>query len=103
VVSAAIAAVAGSAAATIVLVFVLGFAAFVLNPAVYARVFAVGSAAPTLAGATAVSAFQLGITLAALLGGAAIDATGDLRAITWVGIAAALAAALTTVVDAKRA
>ncbi|MGW4845324.1 MFS transporter [Nocardia brasiliensis] len=57
-------------------VFLLGVAAFVLNPALYGRVFAIAGDAPTLAGATTVSAFQLGISgtpvLAALtLGGGA--------------------------------
>ncbi|WP_280409637.1 MFS transporter [Nocardia brasiliensis] len=43
-------------------VFLLGVAAFVLNPALYGRVFAIAGDAPTLAGATTVSAFQLGIS-----------------------------------------
>jgi DHA1 family chloramphenicol resistance protein-like MFS transporter len=101
-VSVGIAAAAPSATWMVVLVFLLGFTAFVLNPSVYARVFAVGTDAPTLAGATTVSAFQLGITLAALAGGAAITGTGELVAVAWVGILAALAAAVTTAVDAAR-
>ncbi|MEU4595912.1 MFS transporter [Nocardia sp. NPDC023988] len=48
-------------------VFLLGVAAFVLNPALYGRVFAIAGDAPTLAGATTVSAFQLGISCTPVL------------------------------------
>ncbi|ANY06919.1 MFS transporter [Pseudonocardia sp. HH130630-07] len=85
----------------VVLFFLLGFAAFVLNPAVHGRVFAIGADAPTLAGAVNVSAFQVGITLAAAVGGVAITATGRLTAIAWVGIAGAILALSTVAVDAR--
>lgn len=73
-------------------VFLLGVAAFVLNPALYGRVFAIAGDAPTLAGVTTVSAFQLGISgtpvLAALtLGGGA--------ALTSVCVIGAVLAAIT--------
>ncbi|MEJ3653358.1 MFS transporter [Actinomycetes bacterium KLBMP 9759] len=100
-VSAAMLWFARSPVAMIVLFFLLGFAAFVLNPAVHGRVFAVGAAAPTLAGAVNVSAFQIGITLAALLGGRAIAATGLLTAVSWVCAIAALAAIGTVAIEAR--
>ncbi|WP_232667680.1 MFS transporter [Pseudonocardia sp. TRM90224] len=92
---------ARSPVAMIALFFLLGFAAFVLNPAVHGRVFAVGAAAPTLAGAVNVSAFQIGITLAALLGGRAIAATGQLTAVAWVCAIAALAGIGTVAIEAR--
>ena len=77
--------------AVIPAVFLLGIAAFVLNPAIYARVFAIAGDAPTLAGATTVSAFQLGISCTPVLAAAAL-AQGT--SLTWVSVIGAALAAL---------
>lgn len=68
-VSVAIAMLAPHWLATVALVFTLGFAGFLLNPAVWARVYALASDAPMLAGASNSSAFQAGLTSAPLLAG----------------------------------
>jgi DHA1 family chloramphenicol resistance protein-like MFS transporter len=99
-VSVALALLADRLAVTIVLVFVLGVAGFLLNPAVYRRVFTVAADAPTLAGATTVSAFHVGLTAAPLLGGWAIAAGLGLASVGWVGAAIASAALGTALVDA---
>lgn len=70
-------------------VFLLGVAAFVVNPAIYGRVFAIAADAPTLAGATTVSAFQLGISATPVLAAAALT-----QALTWVSLIGAVLAAL---------
>ncbi|MEV0236562.1 Cmx/CmrA family chloramphenicol efflux MFS transporter [Nonomuraea sp. NPDC050786] len=80
------------ALAVVPLVFLLGIAGFVLNPAIYGRVFTIASAAPTLAGATTVSAFQLGISLVPALAGVALNAGAGITSATWIG--ACLAAAI---------
>lgn len=85
VISAALAVLADQLAVTIALVFLLGVAGFVVNPAVLGRAFTIAHAAPTLAGATNVSAFQVGITAAPLLGGLAINAGLGLASVGWVG------------------
>ncbi len=72
-------------------VFLLGTAAFVLNPAIYGRVFAIAADAPTLAGATTVSAFQLGISATPVLAAAALTQG---TALTWVSLIGAVLAAL---------
>ncbi|AUI61751.1 MFS transporter [Amycolatopsis sp. BJA-103] len=71
-------------------VFLLGVAAFVLNPALYGRVFAIAGSAPTLAGATTVSAFQLGISLTPAFAAGALNLGASLTAIPWIGAALAL-------------
>ncbi|NUT93171.1 MAG: MFS transporter [Saccharothrix sp.] len=71
-------------------VFLLGIAAFVLNPALYGRVFTLAAAAPTLAGATTVSAFQLGISLTPVLAAAALTAGAPVTAVSWIGAGLAL-------------
>lgn len=71
-------------------VFLLGVAAFVLNPALYGRAFAIAAAAPTLAGATTVSAFQLGISVTPVL--AALSLTHDAALTSVCVIGAGLAA-----------
>ncbi len=71
-------------------VFLLGIAAFVLNPALYGRVFAIAGSAPTLAGATTVSAFQLGISLTPAFAAGALNLGASLTAIPWIGAALAL-------------
>ena len=85
-----IAVFATHALAVVVLLLILGFAGFVLNPAVYGRVFTIAARAPTLAGATAVSAFQLGISLVPGLAGVALDADAGLISIPWIGAALAM-------------
>ncbi|UKD53573.1 MFS transporter [Amycolatopsis sp. FU40] len=70
-------------------VFLLGIAAFVLNPAIYGRVFAIAADAPTLAGATTVSAFQLGISATPVLAAAVLA-----QALSWVSLIGAVLATL---------
>ncbi|MGW7538397.1 MFS transporter [Amycolatopsis sp. NPDC054798] len=81
VLSLALAVAMQAALAVIPLVFLLGIAAFGLNPAIYGRVFAVAGDAPTLAGAVTVSAFQLGISCTPLLAAVALTRNA---ALTWV-------------------
>ncbi|MFD5244645.1 MFS transporter [Amycolatopsis sp. NPDC058340] len=71
-------------------VFLLGVAAFVLNPALYGRVFTIAASAPTLAGATTVSAFQLGISLTPAFAAGALNLGASLAAIPWIGAGLAL-------------
>ncbi|MFC3451305.1 MFS transporter [Amycolatopsis speibonae] len=78
--------------AVVPLVFLLGVAAFVLNPALYGRVFTLAASAPTLAGATTVSAFQLGISLTPAFAAGALNLGASLTAIPWIGVALALIA-----------
>ncbi len=85
--SAAIALLASHWVATVTLVLVLGFAGFLLNPAVWGRVYAVAPDAPMLAGATNSSAFQAGLTLAPLLAGLPISFGYGLSSVGWVGAA----------------
>ncbi|OXM66174.1 MULTISPECIES: MFS transporter [Amycolatopsis] len=73
-------------------VFLLGVAAFVLNPAIYGRVFTVAADAPTLAGATTVSAFQLGISITPVLAAAALSRGAPLTSVCLIGAALAAAA-----------
>ena len=84
-VSAAIALLGSSAVATVALVFLLGVAGFLLNPAVWGRVYVVAPDAPMLAGAMNSSAFQAGLTLAPLLAGLPISFGHGLSAVGWVG------------------
>ncbi|OLP58961.1 chemotaxis protein [Xaviernesmea oryzae] len=81
------------------LIFLLGVAGFVLNPAVWGRVYVIAPDAPTLVGATNSSAFQLGLTLAPLLSGFAIAEGFGLPSIGWVGAALAVAGLATALVD----
>ncbi|MGR6998987.1 MFS transporter [Yinghuangia aomiensis] len=82
-------------------VFLLGVAAFVLNPAIYARVFALAADAPTLAGAATVSAFQLGISMTPALAAAPLSRGAGLTVVC--GIGAVLAAiALPLIVNDRR-
>ena len=98
-VSAAIALFAPYWQATIALVFVLGFAGFLLNPAVWGRVYAVAPDAPMLAGATNSSAFQCGLTLAPLIAGLPISFGYGLSSVGWVGAAMGVAALGLSVLD----
>jgi DHA1 family chloramphenicol resistance protein-like MFS transporter len=86
-VSVAIVLMAHDLVATVILVFLLGVAGFLLNPAVWGRVYVIAPDAPTLAGATNTSAFQLGLTLAPLAAGLPIAAGHGLASIGWVGAA----------------
>jgi MFS transporter, DHA1 family, chloramphenicol resistance protein len=79
--------------------FLLGIAAFVLNPAVYGRVFALAAHAPTLAGATTVSAFQLGISITPALAGIALGQGTALTAVCVIGAVLALCAVPLILVD----
>lgn len=84
--SAAMALLAASMWATVFLVFVLGIAGFLLNPAVWGRVYVIAPDAPMLAGATNSSAFQAGLTIAPLLAGLPIAWGMGLPAVAWVGV-----------------
>lgn len=83
-------------------VFLMGIAAFVLNPALYGRVFAIAADAPTLAGATAVSAFQLGISITPVLAAASLTRGAALTSVCLIGAALALAAIPFILVDRAR-
>lgn len=80
-------------------VFLLGIAAFVLNPAVYGRVFALAAHAPTLAGATTVSAFQLGISFTPALAGIALGQGAALTAVCVIGALLAICAIPLILID----
>ena len=84
-ISAGISMLASYQIAAVVLVFFLGVAGFLLNPAVWARVYMIAPDAPTLAGATNSSAFQLGLTFAPLLAGLPIGHGYGLASVGWVG------------------
>ncbi|WP_033295451.1 MFS transporter [Amycolatopsis jejuensis] len=88
--------------AVALLAFLLGIAAFVLNPALYGRVFALAAHAPTLAGATTVSAFQLGISITPVLAGAVLTQGAVLPAVCVVGAVLALSAVLLIFLDRAR-
>ncbi|MET9553429.1 Cmx/CmrA family chloramphenicol efflux MFS transporter [Streptomyces sp. NPDC006645] len=83
----ALALLASSAVAVVVLSLLLGFSAFFTAPALNARMFNVASAAPVLAGATATSAFNLGNTGGPWLGGTVIDAGLGFASTAWAGAA----------------
>ncbi|MFI6642692.1 Cmx/CmrA family chloramphenicol efflux MFS transporter [Streptomyces sp. NPDC050504] len=104
-VSVLLAVTARSTAAVVVLVFLLGIAGYVTNPALQSRVFALAPGAPTLVGATNTAAFNVGNTLAPFLGGLAIDAGLGYTSVAWVGagLAAAGFAAVLRAVRAGRA
>ncbi|GAB2617702.1 MFS transporter [Streptomyces capparidis] len=84
-------------------VFLIGVAAFVLNPAVYGRVFAIAADAPTLAGATTVSAFQLGISVTPVLAAAPLTRGAALTSVCLIGAALAAAAVPLILLDRGRA
>ncbi|MGV9308966.1 MFS transporter [Nonomuraea sp. NPDC003727] len=83
-------------------VFLLGVAAFVLNPAVYGRVFALAAEAPTLAGATTVSAFQLGISITPVLAAVSLTQGAALTSVCLIGAALAAAALPLILLDRAR-
>ncbi|WP_280264141.1 MFS transporter [Nocardia wallacei] len=82
-------------------VFLLGVAAFVLNPALYGRVFAIAADAPTLAGATTVSAFQLGISLTPVLAATTLTSGAALTSVCLIGAALATAAVPLILLDRR--
>lgn len=100
-VSAAIALLAHDLVATVILVFLLGIAGFVLNPAVWGRVYVIAPDAPILAGATNSSAFQLGLTLAPIAAGLPIAGGYSLASIGWVGAGIAVLALVLAFFDAR--
>lgn len=83
-------------------VFLLGVAAFVLNPALYGRVFAIAADTPTLAGATTVSAFQLGISITPVLAAGSLAQGAALTSVCLIGAALALAAIPLVLLDRAR-
>ncbi|OEJ33098.1 Cmx/CmrA family chloramphenicol efflux MFS transporter [Streptomyces subrutilus] len=95
---AALALLAPSAAAAIVLSFLLGVSAFFTAPALNARMFNVAGAAPTLAGATTTAAFNLGNTGGPWLGGTVIDADLGFAATAWAGAAMTVTALALTAI-----
>lgn len=99
--SAAIAVFASSLSVVVALIFLLGVAGFLLNPAVWGRVYVIAPEAPTLVGATNSSAFQLGLTLAPLVAGLPLSAGQGLASIGWVGAAVAVLALCLAVLDAR--
>lgn len=83
-------------------VFMIGIAAFVLNPALYGRVFALAADAPTLAGATTVSAFQLGISITPVLAAVPLTRGATLTSVCLIGAALAAAAVPFILLDRAR-
>ncbi|MCG5212789.1 Cmx/CmrA family chloramphenicol efflux MFS transporter [Streptosporangium sp. KLBMP 9127] len=100
--SGVLAVAAGSVAATVVLVFLLGLLGFGVNPALSSRAFYLaGDRAPTLVGATTTSAFNIGNTVGPWLGGLTISAGFGFPSVAWVGAAMVLAALGTVVLAAR--
>ena len=99
--SAIIALFAASVWATVAMVFMLGLAGFLLNPAVWGRVYVLAPDAPMLAGATNASAFQAGLTLAPLLAGIPISLGYGVASVAWVGVIIAVASLLLAGLDAR--
>ena len=99
--SAIIALFAASVWATVAMVFMLGLAGFLLNPAVWGRVYVLAPDAPMLAGATNASAFQAGLTLAPLLAGIPISLGYGLASVAWVGVIIAVLSLLLAGLDAR--
>ncbi|KAA1286023.1 MFS transporter [Alcaligenes faecalis] len=99
--SAIIASFAASVWATVAMVFMLGLAGFLLNPAVWGRVYVLAPDAPMLAGATNASAFQAGLTLAPLLAGIPISLGYGLASVAWVGVIIAVVSLLLAGLDVR--
>lgn len=99
--SAIIASFAASVWATVAMVFMLGLAGFLLNPAVWGRVYVLAPDAPMLAGATNASAFQAGLTLAPLLAGIPISLGYGVASVAWVGVIIAVVSLLLVGLDAR--
>ncbi|GGW84393.1 Cmx/CmrA family chloramphenicol efflux MFS transporter [Streptomyces noursei] len=94
--SAALALAAADLTATLALVLLLGFTAYLVNPVVQSRVFRLAPDAPTLVPAVNTSAFNVGITLTPMLGGATIDAGLGYPSVAWVGAATGLLGLIAT-------
>ncbi|WP_327151026.1 MFS transporter [Nocardia sp. NBC_01329] len=92
----------GQVWAVVPTVFLIGIAAFVLNPAVYGRVFAIAADAPTLAGATTVSAFQLGISITPVLAAGSLTQGAALTSVCLIGAALAATAIPLILLDRAR-
>ncbi|MEV8569307.1 Cmx/CmrA family chloramphenicol efflux MFS transporter [Streptomyces sp. NPDC051322] len=88
----ALALLAHSPVAAVLLSFLLGTSAFYTAPALNARIFNVAGAAPTLAGATTTAAFNLGNAGGPWLGGAVISAGFGFASTAWAGAAMAVVA-----------
>lgn len=72
-------------AATVVMMFVFGVAAFAVVAPLQLRVMTAAGHAPDVASAANISAFTLGSALGITLGGAAIDGGLGLAAVNWIG------------------
>lgn len=79
----------------VVLVVLLGGAAFLVSAPLNLRVFELAGAAPTLASATTTSAFNVGNTIGPWFGGLAISAGWGYTSPAWIGVGLAVAAVLT--------
>lgn len=88
--------------AVVPVVFLIGIAAFVLNPAVYGRVFTLAADAPSLAGATTVSAFQLGISVTPVLAAASFAQGAALTSVCLIGAVLAAVAVPLILLDRAR-
>lgn len=97
----ALALLAESAVAAVLLSFLLGVSCFYTAPALNARLFNVAGAAPTLAGATTTAAFNLGNTGGPWVGGVVIDAGHGFASTAWAGGAITAAAIGTTAVSLR--
>jgi len=71
--------------ATVVMMFVLGAAAFAVVAPLQLRVMSAAGHAPDVASAANISAFTLGSAIGIYLGGAAIDGGLGLASVNWVG------------------
>jgi DHA1 family inner membrane transport protein len=85
---------AGSQAATVAALFLMGAAGFAAVPAMQTRVLHFASAAPTLASGTNIAAFNVGNALGAWAGGVTIGAGLGFRSPLWTGAAISLAGLL---------
>lgn len=101
IISVALALLASHDRVTVGLVFLLGIAGFLLNPAVWSRVYILAPDAPMLAGATNSSAFQAGLTIAPLLAGLPVSLGYGLPSVAWVGAALAIIALVLAVLGRK--
>ncbi|GAA3186097.1 MFS transporter [Nonomuraea roseoviolacea] len=102
VLSVVLAVVMGQVWAVVPAVFLLGVAAFVLNPALYGRVFAIAADAPTLAGATTVSAFQLGISITPVVAAVSLTQGASLTSVCLIGAGLAVLAVPFILLDRAR-
>lgn len=101
----ALALLAGSAVAAVVLAFAMGVTGMACAPSMNGRVFSLAGTAPTLASSVNVSAFNTGNTLGPWLGGLAIGGGLGYASTAWVGalvgVVALTAAVLSGVLDRR--